>query len=120
MRTDEKFKTKVFKVLMDPCVSHLGVCIGGFQLKFSDGLPHSLLDPHARDLQQRQRVVHGLDGDVERLGNLMRTVRDRTARSHVKPAACLQSRDSDGGRSFNAIKRGRYKQKVTPYVGCNL
>lgn len=53
-----------------PTDSYLCVCVCGFQLKLSDGLPHSLLDPHARNLQQGQRVVHWLDGDVEGLGDL--------------------------------------------------
>lgn len=52
------------------CVSYLSVCISGLQLKLRDGLPHALLDPHAGNLEQRQRVVHRSDGDVERLGHL--------------------------------------------------
>lgn len=51
-------------------VSYFSVRICGFQLKFGDGLPHSFLDPHTRNLEQRQGVVHWLDGNVERLGNL--------------------------------------------------
>lgn len=54
---------------------YLSVCISGFQLKFSDGLPYSFLDPHPRNLEQRQGVVHWLDGNVERLGNLETTYR---------------------------------------------
>lgn len=54
-------------------VSYLSVCISGFQLKFSDGLSHSFLDSHARNQEQRQGVVHWLDGNVESLGNLERT-----------------------------------------------
>lgn len=59
-------------------VSDLAVGVGGFQLKLCDGLPHSLLDPHARDEEQRQGVVHGLDGDVERLSNLEITMREQS------------------------------------------
>lgn len=54
--------------------SDLRVCISGFQLKFSDGLPHALLDPHARNVEQREGVVHRFDGDVERLSHLGRTI----------------------------------------------
>lgn len=51
-------------------MSYLCVCICSLHLKFGDSLPHALLDPHARDLQQRQGVVYRFDGDVESLGHL--------------------------------------------------
>lgn len=54
-------------------MSYLGVCICGLQLKLGDGLPYALLDPHARDLEQRQGVVHWFDGNVEGLGDLETT-----------------------------------------------
>lgn len=59
---------------------HLGVGICGLQLELRDGLPHPLLDPHAWDLEQGQGVVHGLDGDVEGLRHLHRTLGTRLLR----------------------------------------
>lgn len=59
---------------------HLSVGVRGLQLELGDGLPHALLDPHAGDLQQRQRVVHRLDGYVEGLSNLTATT---TSTRHV-------------------------------------
>lgn len=54
--------------------SDLSVGICGLQLKLCDGLPHSFLDPHTWNLEQGQGVVHGLDSNVEGLGNLERTL----------------------------------------------
>lgn len=55
------------------CLLYLSVCISGFELKLSDGFPHSLLHPHPRHGQYRQGIVHWPDGDVERLWDLQHT-----------------------------------------------
>lgn len=51
-------------------VFYLCIRIHGLELKFRDGLPHSLLHPHPHVLYNGQRVIHRANGDVERLGHL--------------------------------------------------